>query len=509
MPLNPKNTGENQLQAINQRADAIERDTGIAVVRCHLGSPMGPEFERTNQLLSQHYARRGGDPESRGYVQVVGREDIRGNIALALGKINRLPKGTLSAKNIVGAVGGTGALNVALSLFNDPKKPAPTVLVSDPYYPPWENITERVHNHYETFPLRREDSYLLNKDILSEKIRAINAKNPDSDVILLYHYPHNPTGKTLTEAEATEVGKTLNALCHEFPNLRLLQEDAYLATVAPELGIYTPLPYLDEHAKNNTILVHSPSKMGHQRDRGGIVAVFNDELWLHTRGATSADSLGTPTASIMATANTLMHIAQGGVDAIGAEGSYADNHRFVTARYYQDRIKALYAGFKEIEDATGEKLLEDGIPQGAYYLYPSFDLLKGKAIPEELLPAFNGKTIFENADDVTCALENAHLLGLRPVTVASGTLFTRDPNTMNIRFSTIDPKIENLHDAANTIKGLVGKTLRTDKLYAHFACFDAIRELQTQYPAQTGKPKKPRYRLYTRDNGSTEWGMAP
>ncbi len=123
--LNPLYAGENQLQAINHRAAAIERDTGVSVVRCHLGNPLGPQFKGTNQLLSHYYDGREERPGERGYTDVAGEENILAAIAFALTKINRLPEGSITGKNIIGVNGGTGALNVALSIFTDP-----TILVT-------------------------------------------------------------------------------------------------------------------------------------------------------------------------------------------------------------------------------------------------------------------------------------------------------------------------------------------------------------------------------------------
>ncbi len=460
-------------------------------------------------MLAEYYQKRGSDPRARGYADVAGDEAARLGIARALCKINRLPDNCLDQRNIIGVTGGTGALNVALSIFCDHKSAVPTtVLVSDPFYPPWQSIAERLYCDFDTFPLREQDGYLPNENVLKGKLRTLTTRKRGGTILLIYHYPHNPTGKTLTHAEAIQVGQTLSRLCAEFLNLILVQEDLYLATTAVELGIYTPLAYLSEQAKQRTVWLHSPSKMGHQRDRAAVVAAFDQQLLLHLRGATSFDILGTCTPALMATANTLMHIAQGGLEPIDDKDSDQDNHRFVTARYYQERLGAFYKVFKEIEQATGKKLLPEGIPKGAYYLYPSFDLLRGKNIPELLLPVFSGKSKFENADDVAVALANAHLLGLRPITVASGTLFTRDAHTMHLRISTVEPDIENLRAGANTIKGLVQKTLSIELN----ASFYAPYELRQHYGAgpQKSQRLKPPFRWTRRKNGSgREWTLNP
>jgi aspartate/methionine/tyrosine aminotransferase len=511
MALNAMYSGENQLQAINHKADFIEQETGIEVVRCHLGNPMGPQFEGTNHLLSRYYLSRGKDLNSSGYADVAGDKSARIGIAKALCCINRLPTGTLSEQNIIGVTGGTGALNIALSIFGDSKKKMiPIALISDPFYPPWLNIADRLSCEVHTFPLCENDNFMINRNILEEKIFSLNGRKIENDrpIILIYHYPHNPTGKTLNEKEAKEIANTLNLLCKQFPNLWLLQEDLYLATIAPELGLYTPLPYLDEETCQRTIWLHSPSKMGHQRDRAAVVAAFNKNLLLHLRGATSFDILGTSTPALIATANTLMHIAQGGINPINSRDSNVNNHRFITAQYYQERLKIVYEAFREIEIRTNEKILSIGMPQGAYYLYPSFNFMKGCSIPQSLVHLWNNKTKFENADDICLALANAHLLGLCPITVASGTLFTFKSNTMHIRISTIEPEIKKIEAGVNTIKGFIQKVLQVN-LDATFSDILTLKELYPYNKSKKYRPKPP-FRWNKSFNGEgREWTLNP
>ncbi len=353
----------------------------------------------------------------------------------------------------------------------------------------------------ETFPLRKEDDRLLSEEILTQKITALNTTHHGKPILLVYHYPHNPTGKTLSETDAQKVGATLNALSKKFPNLYLVQEDLYLTTTAPELGIYTPLQHLDDNAKQHAIWLHSPSKMGHPRDRGAVVGAYNPDLLKHLRGAVSADSLGSPSPGLLATANTLLHIAQGGVDAVTAPGSKATNHRFETARYYQERLRAVHTPLAELQKKLHTEIVEPTPPQGAYYLYPNFDVLRFKPIPKELLPIFKGKTTFETADDITLALENAHLMGLRPVTTASGTLFERNPKTMSLRISTVEPEIAKLQDAANSITGLMQKTLGQD-LGANFKPMHGLQDS----PARSGLDRLRRPLRWDRGpEGGRQW----
>lgn len=469
-------TRENPLQAMNATAAQIEKETGISVIKAHLGNPTAPQFQPTNELVGEYFKKRHEDPASRGYADVIGMPDWRGVIANALTKINRLPAGLINKDNVRGVDGGTGALNVAFQIFNNP-----TILVPEPYYPPWleiaEHTKERNVAHYN---LTREGGYLPDVEELRKTIRQINdnatplAENVLPPVVLAYHYPQNPTGKTLNDEEARLVADRLNTLCHEFPNLYLVQEDLYLATTASDTGIYTPLPHLDENARARTMWINSPSKMGHAQDRGAVIAAFDKDILLHLRGCISFDTLGPSHPSMLATANTLVEIADGGVDARGEPGTRAENYRYQTADYYQSRMQTVADGIRELEQQLNVSIMPDGNPKGAYYLFPDFSFLKNQPVPEELQAAVK-KTHFENADDLTAALKNAHLIGLQPITVGSGTLFTHDPGTMSFRFSAIEMDEAKMGSAVNTLKGLVQKSLGND-LGASFYTVDELKE---------------------------------
>ncbi len=312
----------------------------------------------------------------------------------------------------------------------------------------------------------------------------------------MYHYPHNPTGKALTKEEAESVAKALNNLCKKHDDLVLIQEDLYLATTKKEMGIYTPLPYLRDEAKDRVIWLHSPSKEGHPQDRGAVMGAFNKDIVKHLRGAISFDALGASTPGLFTTACTLIAIAQGGVDGWKDEPKTSpmrkNNYRFEKADYYQERLRIVHGGLKDIETALNTRIgvaetklfrgNGDGMPQGTYYLYPDFSFLQGQPIPQELQGVCSGNAIFKNSDDITMALANAHLIGLQPMTVASGTLFEKDnPSVMTLRISTVDPDINAMNGAVNTLKGFVQKTMGID---LGVQCGTELADLQKQHPAE-------------------------
>ena len=484
MPLNENHfnslySGENQQQAINRDAAAIEEQTNVSVVRCHLGNPLGPPYIPSDDKVAEYISGRSKYESNRGYADVAGHKSLRTAAAAALTRINRLEEDEIEHSNILAVTGGTGALNITTAIFNDA-----TLLVPEPYYPPWKSISDKQNCNYEKFPLTAEDDFLLNYESLHERLTEISNQREGKPIVLTYHYPQNPTGKTLSEVEAKKVANTLNKLTAEFPDLYLLQEDLYLGTVAKEEGIYTPLPHLNTGAKERTIWLNSPSKIGHPQEWAAIAAAFNPELTKRIRGSSSFAILGTSSPAFVATTNTLLHIAQGGVDAVTEKTK--DNHRFVTADYYQERLKIMVDAFQDVENKANTKLLTGGMPKGAYYLYPSFDCLRGKDIPEELLHIFDGKKTFENSDDLALALKNAHLPGLRPVTISPGSLFTDDKSVMTMRIATVETDIQKTHSAANTFKGIIQKTLDIE-LDAEFK--SGLDELNEAFPIETNVEK--------------------
>jgi aspartate/methionine/tyrosine aminotransferase len=448
--LNSIYVNENPLREIGKLADRVEQDTGISVVRCNMGDATGPTFLESNKFSADYLMLRG---QRTGYADHAGEPSNLRVVANALTTINRLKAGELNARRAFCVDGGIGGLNVALAIFQEP-----AVLVTDPYYPPWGPIVRRNNGEIIPVPLRKEDG-LLSKGSLRDALLKIPADRP---AVALYHYPHNPTGKTLTEAEARGVATVLNELVADFPNLHILQEDLYLATTRSDRGIYTPLPYLSDEAKERTLWIHSPSKEGHAQDRGAIVATTCDTIARYLRGATAFAAAGMSTASLVGTALTLAELARG-IEA--REGSQQDenssNHRYATADYYQERLRAVGRAFLDLEEEMHTTILDSGIPEGTYYLWPSLAFMKDRPIPERMRDLFDHDTVW-SSEDIKMMLAHAYRIGLRPVTVAQGEIFTNPNHEWRIRIAAIDREPENLADASNTLKGLVGTVVGLD-----------------------------------------------
>ncbi|MFY9286920.1 MAG: aminotransferase class I/II-fold pyridoxal phosphate-dependent enzyme [Alphaproteobacteria bacterium] len=457
--LKPLYVTENPLRALGAEAARIEKEEGVGLVRCNVGDPTGPTLDEANFAMSQYFLTR---PKGTGYTDHTGEPSLRAKAAEILAKVGRLPPGTFDVDKVFCVPGGTGGLNTALSIFEEDEA---QVLVTDPFYPPWDPITARNHMNMIRFPLRAEDDYLLNEDILREKMKAARADKP---LVLMYHYPHNPTGKTLTEADAKKLGGILNRLTAEFPNLYLIQEDLYLATVRSDLGVYTPMQFLSDDALERTILVHSPSKEGHGQDRGALVATPSATIAKYIRGTTAFSYLGTATSSLLGTVVTLDNIAEG-LDPQPV-GKNDVSHRYETANYYQERMAAIGQGFIDLEATLGVKMLDSGIPEGTYYLYPRLDCLKGVTVPHALQDSLqiadeykgSAPETIQTASDIMHVFARAHRIGFMPIMVTPGQFFTDNNDELRIRIAAVDRDPTRLNEAANTIKGVIGTLLGLD-----------------------------------------------
>ena len=62
--LNPIYNNGNLLREIGTLAQAIEDQTGIAVVRCNVGDPTGPTFPLANKAMGKFYDERPGSTAS-------------------------------------------------------------------------------------------------------------------------------------------------------------------------------------------------------------------------------------------------------------------------------------------------------------------------------------------------------------------------------------------------------------------------------------------------------------
>ena len=476
---------ENPLRALGAEAARLEREEGAPrLVRCNVGDPTGPTMLEANWAMAEYHLMR---PAGTGYTDHTGEPGLRREAAKILAEIGRLPGNILNADKVFCVPGGTGGLNTALSIFNEGTQ----VLVTDPFYPPWDPISERNSLNLIRFSLREQDDYLLNEAILREKLNQID---PEKAVVLMYHYPHNPTGKTLTEGDAIKVGSTLNLLMKDFPNLYLVQEDLYLATVRSDLGVHTPMRYLSSEALERFMLVHSPSKEGHGQDRAALVATPSAEIAKRLRGNTAFSYLGVSTGAFVGTVTTVREIAQG-IDPAPA-GQNDINHRYVTAAYYQERMVALGQAFLDLEKALGVSILDHGIPEGTYYLWPKLDFLKGKAVPLGLQSDLNhadaylgsGPQVISSTHDIMHVLSRAHGIGLLGVMSTPGDFFTENNKDFRIRLAAVDPDIGRLHEAANTIKGVIGTLMGLDlnQLGVKVRTYGELMEAFPVKPAEAG-----------------------
>ncbi|MEJ0011007.1 MAG: pyridoxal phosphate-dependent aminotransferase [Alphaproteobacteria bacterium] len=471
-------TTPNPLRALSDLADDIEKRLGIRPVRAHLGNPTGPIYapaidamiaslEERKQELEHTRAPEHADGFTGGYAHHTGDKRMRREVAEAVRTIDGLPEGALDENNTFACNAGTGGLNAVFAVA----RPGSVIFAPEPTYPAWQKIAGRYGHRIVGYPLNEADRFLPQ----AEAIKELMDRNPPQEGgtnIVLYHYPHNPSGKTLNESEARQVADTMKDVVHHRPNSLLVQEDIYLATTHPDDAIFTPSQFMkDEETLRHLVVIHSMSKMGHPQERTGVIAIPNRDVARYIGGAISFLTLGSSSTDFIGIARTLAHIAGGGLLPQG-QSPDKENHRYKVAKYYQDRLQVISRGLFDLEKKLETQGIQPGhilaelnpdlavkegeeylkrTPRGTYYLFPDFRVLKGQEIPQvfraepamqeyfarkwqkiqekakaEGRPVPPGDTLPEElrkidcADDIAAMLANAHCLGLRPLTVAPG-----------------------------------------------------------------------------------------
>lgn len=185
--------------------------------------PFGPALERMKESLEHELMYR--------YPYTEGDDRIRKcllDYVESIGFINTAPyayqdidKKGLSVHNITFLPSTSVAFNMIINII---AKPGDVLLVPGPNYGLFTIRAERAGAEVELLPLRREDHYLINPELLAQKIDEINEslqlvyrrrKGYVPRVVgLLNANPNNPTGKIMSEKDA-KLLKQISDVCQE------------------------------------------------------------------------------------------------------------------------------------------------------------------------------------------------------------------------------------------------------------------------------------------------------
>jgi aspartate/methionine/tyrosine aminotransferase len=428
------------------------KKSGVSVIDAGQGSPtFTPE---RNVVIERVLKATSGETR---YAPTEGEEKYRKKVLpyvkhlLSAGQPDLEPEFT--ADQLAFTVGGSGGVFLASMLVGQPDS---KILIPRPgysNYPGPVRFTEATLGHYET---RREEGYIPNYDDLK------NAVDPDgsgkSNVsAILFNFPGNPTGSTLTRDKAKKLGDTINKLVENYPHLLIVNDLAYLG-VSREGENFSFYPFLSDQAKMNTVSVFSASKDASlANDRTGLAASINSDIMQNIKKICAATTMG--------------------INAIGTAG-YAEAGELYTdfpniqdqaVQHYQARLKVIAEGLNDIalKVTGGQHKVTETTPGGGIFIYANFSHLLGKQIPEEMREIIKHDKI-ESSMDIATILLNLHKVGYAPVAVIPGEGFGDDPKNCSLRIAGIEsPQL--LEQLVTSFKGMTqlvtGANLGAEKNY--------------------------------------------
>lgn len=173
---------------------------------------------------------------------------------------------------------GPGIWSTARILFGAFCKPGDRIIIQSPHFAPIPPLIEDAGCHVVRNPMRyRNGRYDLDFADFENKIKEYRPR-----VYFLVN-PQNPTGRTFTREELTR----LSDICTRY-NVLTVSDEVHCNIQFPG-SVHTPLPSLNEQARQNSILLHAASKgynlMGLTFC---IIIIPNDDLrreWLHVQRA--------------------------------------------------------------------------------------------------------------------------------------------------------------------------------------------------------------------------------
>lgn len=316
------------------------------------------------------------------------------------------------------------------------------ILLSSPGYPVYENqaLADGFKVlHYQLDPV----SGLVSFEALDSVIRRAASESVIVRAVYIT-FPHNPTGKALTEAEALSVAGVVNRLNEAHPSLVIYNDSVYSATCAVNVGYNSIYPFLSEAARQRTISGVSGAKLASLGgERVGGVVTKNLLLRTLLTNAQSQMTAGVSVHSIPAFLATTC-LFKGQWKAGQATETSA---RASIANFYQERILIVARGL-------GTRVLPSP-PAGGMYVYADFaPFLKGKPVPPALLQDVGSATL-ETGKSLRDLLLHADKLGYVPVATVNGEIFSEDSSRMTLRISCVERNLKALEYAVNTLRAVL------------------------------------------------------
>lgn len=441
------NTALQILADVDGKSNSTLNDRGV--IQLQLGNPRFSESEIVAKSMIASICKR---EIGFGYDSHFGTDNDRLHMAKILERFYALPDQQLriNPAHVYMTNGATLGINAAISASKpEANDPNGVVLVSRPGYPPYEKIIQLLGLSVGHYDVKLEEGYLLSYQEIRNKIIYLG---PQNIRLLIYNYPHNPTGVTLSKNDALMTALVINKLSIEFPNIIFVEEMLYHASINASLELWSIYPFLKEEVKQKTIIIGSGSKFGLAGPRAGFIYCLDSSLANACGNYISLTTAGTgyiPHAGLIEVMN-VMDLHQGQLV------NEQSNPRYQIANYLQERLNILAKGISDIAQEYGlnSKDIIRNIPLAGMFLWVDFaPLFLNKPIPVRI-KSYLKKDKLETANDLMVALLLMNLLNERPVLIAPGQLFA-DQNPMYARLSCVSPNIQDFYDATRTISALL------------------------------------------------------
>jgi len=433
----------NPIRDIGKAADQVAIKSNLPVIRLHLGNPSTEQFEETKQAMVNSVMTRPG-----GYGPHPGSDFEKERLAQFFNDAEGVPE-HFTGSDAIFFPGATLITKSIIHLFNHTGDSM--ILLSQPGYPVYENQAYADHclvGHYHF-----DENGLFTYDEMESLILKNNVR------VIIITYPHNPTGKALSDDEAKQVANIVNKLNQNFPNIIFYNDSVYSATCAIEVGYNSFYKYLTTNAQQRTITGASGAKlasMGGERI-GGIVTKnpLLVELLMNAQSQMTAGVSVHSISGFLATTQKLLGQWQAGI---------ADTTpRAQIANFYQSRISVIVEALQKVDKLTfSSSSIVKLKPIGGMYIYADFtDLLKGKSVPVNMQHAIGSKTI-ETGKHLRDFLLAADQFGYLPVSTVNGEIFGEQADKITLRISCVERNMHALQYGVNTLVGAIQTLLNID-----------------------------------------------
>lgn len=198
-------------------------------------------------------------------------------------KNSKLIGNGLSTDNVAFTISTTQAFNLVLDII---LKPYDVIIIPGPNYSLFTFSAERINSSVEIIDLREEDHWLINPELLANKIDEINKRlekkyktNKNLSYVprvkaFLNCNPSNPTGKVLSNKNI-DILKQLSKIANE-KEIFIIDDMVYRDICYDRKNIAKPMATLPENFENTLTLLGLSKSYGLASIRAGIVVA--DEI---------------------------------------------------------------------------------------------------------------------------------------------------------------------------------------------------------------------------------------